>query len=84
MMSLTLVLALSHSFSLCLSHSLTHAALICLEMFDGAEGFCICVSLVCVACICFALTLVAMNAHAVVEEEVLVGKLAHHAGGFVE
>lgn len=43
-----------------------------------------CVSLLCVTHVCFALTLVATNAHAIVEKEVLVGELAHHAGSFVE
>lgn len=41
-------------------------------------------SLLCVASTSFTLTLVTINAHAVVEKEVLVGELAHHAGSFVK
>lgn len=55
-----------------------------MKRLEGRGALCLCVSLLCVTHVCFALTLVATNAHAIVEKEVLVGELAHHAGSFVE
>lgn len=50
---------------------------------DGSDSFTLNVTCLCLR-ECCGLTLIAANAHAIVEEKVHVGELAHHTGCFVE